>query len=54
VSTPFHQRSHGFIWFFSFLVWFDSVQHQLQAAGKDEQPELIRLIDEPGLSLQLR
>ena len=51
MSTPFHQRSHGFIWFFSFLVWFDSVQQQIQTASPDEQPALILLLDEPGLSL---
>lgn len=64
VSTPFQQRSRGFIWFFSFLVWFDSVQHQLDS--KPEQPadegtptkkvsadekEVILLLDEPGLAL---
>lgn len=50
VSTPFKQRSRGFIWFFSFLVWFDSVHHQLQASGEKSRP-LILLLDEPGLSL---
>ncbi|MCC6891074.1 MAG: AAA family ATPase [Hyphomicrobiales bacterium] len=50
VSTPFKQRSRGFIWFFSFLVWFDSVQHQL-AQGKDKDRPLVLLLDEPGLSL---
>ena len=29
VKSPFDQRSRGFIWFFSFLVWFDSVQEQI-------------------------
>jgi predicted ATP-dependent endonuclease of OLD family len=49
VSTPFAQRSRGFIWFFSFLVWFDSVRHQL---GTQPFPgDLILLLDEPGLSL---
>lgn len=51
VSTPFDQRSRGFIWFFSFLVWFDSVQHQLDPSGKDSQKNLILLLDEPGLAL---
>lgn len=46
VSVPFDQRSKGFIWFFSFLVWFESVQKQ---TGTDSQ--LILLLDEPGLSL---
>ncbi|MBR0982378.1 AAA family ATPase [Bradyrhizobium liaoningense] len=49
VTTPFKQRSRGFIWFFSFLVWFDSVKHQL-AKGQMQRP-LILLLDEPGLSL---
>jgi len=47
VSTPFRQRSRGFIWFFSFLVWFDNVQHQIEG-GKGQ---LILLLDEPGLAL---
>src|SRR5207253_372115 len=51
VSTPFQQRSRGFIWFFSFLVWFDSVQHQLQLETNGEPAELILLLDEPGLAL---
>jgi predicted ATP-dependent endonuclease of OLD family len=50
VSTPFQQRSRGFIWFFSFLVWFDSVQHQLAVAGA-ENTDLALLLDEPGLAL---
>lgn len=51
VSTPFDQRSRGFIWFFSFLVWFDSVQHQLDSTGKVGQSNVILLLDEPGLAL---
>lgn len=50
VSTPFDQRSRGFIWFFSFLVWFDSVQYQL-AVDQVESVDLILLLDEPGLAL---
>lgn len=46
VTVPFSQRSKGFIWFFSFLVWFDSVREQLGAKN-----DLILLLDEPGLSL---
>jgi len=46
VTLPFDQRSKGFIWFFSFLVWFDGVKEQL---GTDD--DLILLLDEPGLSL---
>ena len=51
VSTPFSQRSRGFIWFFSFLVWFDSVQYQIGAPASVEQRNLILLLDEPGLAL---
>lgn len=51
VSTPFDQRSRGFIWFFSFLVWFDSVQHQLDPSGKKAGQKLILLLDEPALAL---
>lgn len=50
VTTPFEQRSKGFTWFFSFLVWFDSVQHQLTVSQQKDRP-LILLLDEPGLSL---
>ncbi|WP_059051345.1 AAA family ATPase [Paenibacillus senegalimassiliensis] len=46
VTVPFSQRSKGFIWFFSFIVWFDSIKQQLKT---DE--DLILLLDEPGLSL---
>ena len=52
VSTPFDQRSRGFIWFFSFLVWFDSVHNQLEAgANTGATTSLILLLDEPGLAL---
>ncbi|ULT72338.1 AAA family ATPase [Pseudomonas sp. BC42] len=51
VTTPFDQRSRGFIWFFSFLVWFDSVQQQLDPAGTPLHKQLILLLDEPGLAL---
>jgi predicted ATP-dependent endonuclease of OLD family len=51
VSTPFDQRSRGFIWFFSFLVWFDSVQHQLSRGKASSEVPLILLLDEPGLAL---
>ncbi len=44
VSVPFNQRSKGFIWFFSFIVWFDTIQE------KDTVPPIL-LLDEPGLSL---
>lgn len=51
VSTPFDQRSRGFIWFFSFLVWFDSVQQQIESTNETEQQDIILLLDEPGLAL---
>lgn len=51
VTTPFRQRSRGFIWFFSFLVWFDDVQHHRALQGGDKDRDLIVLLDEPGLSL---
>ena len=46
VSVPFDKRSKGFIWFFSFLIWFQSIRQQI-----DADRELILLLDEPGLSL---
>ena len=49
VSTPFRQRSRGFNWFFSFLVWFDSVRQQL--ANPSSEHDVILLLDEPGLGL---
>ncbi len=46
VTVPFDQRSKGFIWFFSFLVWFDAVQSRAET-----EDALILLLDEPGLNL---
>ena len=46
VTVPFDQRSKGFIWFFSFMVWFSAVENR---AGTDK--ELILLLDEPGINL---
>ncbi len=46
-DTSFDDRSRGFVWFFSFLVWFYQLQ---QLYGKN----LIILLDEPGLSLHAR
>lgn len=46
VTVPFDQRSKGFIWFFSFLVWFDAIQSRV---GTND--DLILLLDEPGLNL---
>ncbi len=46
VSMSFDRRSKGFIWFFSFIVWFSSVKEEVKAKN-----DLILLLDEPGLSL---
>ena len=46
VSTPLGTRSKGFVWFFSFLAWYD----KLRRDGEN----LILLLDEPGLSLHGR
>lgn len=46
VTVPFDQRSKGFIWFFSFLVWFDAVKSRAET-----DDDLILLLDEPGLNL---
>lgn len=43
-SVPFEQRSTGFIWFFSFLVWFSDVR---EIYGDN----IMILLDEPGLTL---
>lgn len=43
-SVNFDQRSTGFIWFFSFLVWFSQVK-------RNYGDRLIILLDEPGLTL---
>ncbi len=44
VTLPLKNRSKGFVWFFSFLVWFSKIQ------GKNNL-KYILLMDEPGLSL---
>lgn len=44
VSLPLKNRSKGFNWFFSFLVWFKRIQ-------EDESSNYILLLDEPGLNL---
>jgi predicted ATP-dependent endonuclease of OLD family len=46
VTVPFDQRSKGFIWFFSFMVWFSAIENR---AGTTK--DLILLLDEPGLNL---
>ncbi len=44
VSLPLINRSKGFNWFFSFLVWFKKIQ-------EDRSSNYILLLDEPGLNL---
>jgi predicted ATPase len=44
VSLPLRNRSKGFNWFFSFLVWFLKVQ-------EDKDSSYVLLLDEPGLNL---
>ncbi len=44
VTIGFDERSAGFVWFFSFLVWFSQME-------KIYGDKLIILLDEPGLSL---
>jgi predicted ATPase len=46
-DTSFDDRSSGFVWFFSFLVWFKQLK---ETYGNN----LIILLDEPGLSLHAR
>lgn len=46
VSTPLKTRSRGFVWFFSFLAWYQKLR-------KDNE-NLILLLDEPGLSLHAK
>ncbi|MCI0561255.1 MAG: AAA family ATPase, partial [Nitrososphaera sp.] len=43
-TVNFDERSTGFVWFFSFLVWFSQ-------AKRNYGDNLIILLDEPGLSL---
>lgn len=45
-STPLRTRSRGFVWFFSFLAWYEDIKRQKQ--------NVILLLDEPGLSLHGR
>jgi predicted ATP-dependent endonuclease of OLD family len=47
VTVPFDERSTGFVWFFSFLVWFSQIKTE------HKQP-LILLLDEPGLNLHAK
>lgn len=47
VSLPLENRSKGFNWFFSFLVWFMKIQ-------EDRNSTYILLLDEPGLNLHAK
>ena len=44
ISLPLSNRSKGFNWFFSFIVWFSRIQ-------EDKSNQYILLLDEPGLNL---
>jgi predicted ATP-dependent endonuclease of OLD family len=44
VSIPLNQRSKGFNWFFSFIVWFSKIKNE-------KNKNYILLLDEPGLNL---
>jgi energy-coupling factor transporter ATP-binding protein EcfA2 len=44
VTVGFDERSAGFVWFFSFLVWFSQMK-------KNYGDQLVILLDEPGLNL---
>ncbi len=46
-DTGFDERSSGFVWFFSFLVWFNEIR-------KTYNENIIILLDEPGLTLHAR
>ena len=43
-SVNFDERSSGFIWFFSFLIWFSQMK-------ENYADKLVVLLDEPGLTL---
>jgi energy-coupling factor transporter ATP-binding protein EcfA2 len=47
VTLGFDERSAGFIWFFSFLVWLSHIR-------RDHGTEYVILLDEPGLGLHAR
>lgn len=47
VSLPLGNRSKGFNWFFSFLVWFKKIQ-------ENKDCTYILLLDEPGLNLHAK
>ena len=45
-STPLGSRSRGFVWFFSFLAWYEDIKRQKR--------NVLLLLDEPGLLLHGR
>lgn len=47
MTLPLKNRSKGFNWFFSFLVWFSKIQY-------DEDKSYILLLDEPGINLHAK
>ena len=47
VTLPLSNRSKGFNWFFSFLVWFNKIQ-------EDRSSKYVLLLDEPGLNLHAK
>lgn len=47
VTVSFDERSTGFVWFFSFLVYFSQIK-------KEYGENVIILLDEPGLSLHAK
>jgi len=46
-TISFDERSTGFVWFFSFLVWFSQVKERFSGS-------IILLLDEPGLNLHAK
>lgn len=44
VTVGFDERSSGFVWFFSFLIWFSQLRNNFG-------DNMVILLDEPGLSL---
>lgn len=47
ISLPLKNRSKGFNWFFSFIVWFSKIQ-------ENKDSNYIILLDEPGLNLHAK
>ncbi len=47
ITLGFDERSAGFIWFFSFLVWLSHIR-------RDHGTDYVILLDEPGLGLHAR